>query len=103
MSGLTKKERMARKDPLSQTYAAMLGANLRRLRKERNLSQGRLGLMMGTQHPRISDIERGRVVIGFDDVAKLCRALEVDPADLIDLPSITLSDHPLPPERHARP
>ena len=101
MGGLTKKERMARKDPLVQTYAANLGANLRRLRKQQNLSQETLGLMIGTKHSRISNIEHGRVILGFPDVAKLCRALGVDPAELIDLSVITLKDHPLPEDGHA--
>lgn len=89
------------RDPLVQKYASDLGANLRRLRKSQGLSQERLGLMIGSEHPRISNIERGRVIPGFPDVVKLCRALDVDPVELVDISSFHLADYPFPPDGHA--
>lgn len=106
MESLSKKEQMKRKDPLVQKYASNLGANLRRLRKAQGLPQERLGLMIGSKHSRISNIEHGHVALSFSEVAKLCRALDVDPSELIDISSLTLADHPEQPEhpgRHARP
>lgn len=103
MGGLSKEEQMARKDPLVQHYARELGANVRRLRKEQGLSQERLGLMIGSKHPRISNIERGCVVLAFPDLVKLCRALDVDPGELIDTAALKLADHPEPQNDHARP
>ena len=54
-------------DPLVQQYAFILGENLRQLRKAQGLTQERLGLMIGTGHSRISNIERGRVVPSVPD------------------------------------
>ena len=103
MGSLSKKEQMKRKDPLVQKYAADFGANLRRLRKAQGLSQERLGLMIGSKHPRISNIERGVVVLNIPDTIKLCRALDVDPIELIDVSPLHLDDHPPTPDGHARP
>lgn len=102
MGGLSKKEQMERKDPLVQRYASELGANVRRLRKEQGLSQERLGLMVGSKHPRISNIERGRVVLSFPDMVKLCRALDIDPAELIDTTALKLADFPEQQDGHAQ-
>lgn len=102
MTGFSKKEQMERRDPLVRQYASTLGANLRRLRKEQGLTQKRLGLMIGTEHPRISNIECGRVVLDFSDVVKLCRALDADPGELIDTAALKLADYPERPDGHAK-
>lgn len=103
MGSLSKKEQMERKDPLVQRYASDFGANLRRLRKAQGLTQERLGLMIGSKHSRISNIEHGHVVLSIPDTMKLCRALDVNPAELIDVSVLKLSDYPKPSEGHARP
>ena len=92
----TGNKKTAHKDPLVQQYATDLGANLRRLRKGQGLSQERLGLMIGSWHSRISNIERGKVIVSFPDAVKLCRALGADPEELIDLSTLTLADYPEP-------
>ena len=88
----TGNKKTAHKDPLVQQDATDLGANLRRLRKGQGLSQERLGLMIGSWHSRISNIERGKVIVSFPDAVKLCRALGADPEELIDLSTLTLAD-----------
>lgn len=94
--------RTGRVDPLVQQYATDLGAKLRALRKKQGLSQERLGLMVGTKHPRISRIENGRAVPSISDLVKLCRALDVDPHELIDFTPYRLQDYPeQPPKGHA--
>lgn len=79
MGKSSEKNTPAYHDPLVQQYAFILGENLRQLRKAQGLTQERLGLMIGTGHSRISNIERGRVVPSVPDMIKLCRALEADP------------------------
>ena len=72
------------------------------LRKAQGLTQERLGLMIGTGHSRISNIERGRVVPSVPDMIKLCRALEADPVELVDTAAFKLSDFPERQQGHAR-
>lgn len=103
MASLSKKEQMERKDPLVQKYASNFGANLRHLRKAQGLTQERLGLMIGSKHSRISNIENGYVVLSVPDTMKLCRALDVDPSELIDASDLKLTDYPKSSEGHARP
>jgi transcriptional regulator with XRE-family HTH domain len=66
-------------DPLD-TFAA----NLRRLRRELDLSQERLAHMADLNVTHISKIERSEREPGIRTVAKLAKALEVSAADLFD-------------------
>lgn len=91
MADLTKKEKMERKDPLVQLYALDLGENLRIQREARGLTQEDLGLMIGTQHPRISDMERGLVDIRLSDIIKLARVFEIRPDNLVDFSKYELA------------
>lgn len=104
MAGLTKKEKMERKDPLVQLYALDLGENLRMRREARGLTQEDVGLMIGTKHPRISDIERGLVDIRLSDIIKLARIFEVRPDSLIDFSKYDPCNHPCTHlNKHIRP
>ena len=89
MGKSSEKNTPAYHDPLVQQYAFILGENLRQLRKAQGLTQERLGLMIGTGHSRISNIERGR-------------ALEADPVELVDTAAFKLSDFPERQQGHAR-
>lgn len=103
MTNLTKKERAKRKDPLAREVALTLGRNLRTQREKQNLTQERLGYMIDSSHPRISDFERGLVDARLSDIIKLARALNVDPGQLIDWEMFKLEDYPeQPPDGHAR-
>jgi transcriptional regulator with XRE-family HTH domain len=66
-------------DPLD-TFAA----NLRRLRRELELSQERLAHMADLNVTHISKIERREREPGIRTVSKLAKALEVSAADLFD-------------------
>lgn len=104
MANLTKKETMERKDPLVQLYALDLGQNLRNLRKSKGWTQQMLAETMGTEHPRISDIERGLVDARLSDIVNLARIMEVPPTELIDFSKYNPEDHPIPPSGgHAQP
>lgn len=103
MGAKSKKELMAHEDPLVQMLAQKLGENVRALRKSQNLTQERLGYMIGTKHARISDIERGLVVARLSDIVKLADAFNVRLEDIIDLSAFDPSDCQLAgPVDHAR-
>lgn len=97
MAELTKKEKMERKDPLVQLYALDLGENLRNLRKSKGWTQQMLAETMGTEHPRISDIERGLIDARLSDIVNLARIMEVSPTELLDFSKHDPADHPAPP------
>jgi transcriptional regulator with XRE-family HTH domain len=66
-------------DPLD-TFAA----NLRRLRRELDLSQEHLAHMANLNVTHIAKIERSEREPGIRTVSKLAKALEVSAADLFD-------------------
>lgn len=62
---------------------ADLGANLRRLRDERELTQEELAERSGVQAGEISRIERGQRDPRVSTVIRLAKALRVPPARLL--------------------
>ncbi|MFQ8868081.1 MAG: helix-turn-helix domain-containing protein, partial [Eggerthella lenta] len=82
---MSKNEKMARKDPLVQRLSADLGSRLLEVRTSEGLSQTTLAEMVGTKHPRISNLEGGLVDVRLSDIVKLARALDVNPGELLDL------------------
>lgn len=61
-----------------------LGANLRRLRDERELSQEELAARSGVQAGEISRLERDLRDPRISTVLKLAKALQVEPGRLLD-------------------
>jgi XRE family transcriptional regulator, regulator of sulfur utilization len=64
-------------DPLD-----VFGANLRRIRRKRGLSQERLAHEAGLNATHVAKIERSEREPGVRTVAKLARALEVSAGEL---------------------
>jgi transcriptional regulator with XRE-family HTH domain len=64
--------------------AAIFGDNLSRARRAADLSQDELARLCGVHRTEISQLERGLRLPRVDTLAKLCAALEVDPAVLIE-------------------
>lgn len=62
----------------------LLGENVRRLRKERGLSQEELAFQAGMKRSYLSDLERGTRNPTVRAVGRLAEALETLPADLLD-------------------
>ena len=60
-----------------------IGANLRRLREARLLTQAQLGETAGVHRDQVSRIERDEVEPRFSTIRKLAEALGVDPAELV--------------------
>jgi len=61
----------------------ILGANVRRLRKAKRLSQERLAELTDLDQPHISEIEAGLINLTLDNVQALAVALGVEPSDLL--------------------
>ena len=67
--------------------------NLKRIRKEHNLSQEQLAEIIGLDIPNISNIERGKRFVSSSTLEKIIDALEVSPKELFDFEYIkTKSD-----------
>ncbi len=60
-----------------------IGANLRRLRESRLLTQAELGAAAGVHRDQVSRIERDEVEPRFSTIRKLAEALGVDPTELV--------------------
>ena len=70
---------------LRQVFAA----NLRRLRHRRGLSQEDLAHEADVNRTYMSKLEKGASYPGLEIIGKLAAVLEVEPADLLSLPSKT--------------
>jgi len=65
---------MARR-PAKLTGRQILAANIRRLRKERDLSQDQLAHLAGIHRTYVGAVERSEKNISIDSIEKLARAL----------------------------
>lgn len=61
----------------------IFAANLRRERERRGLSQEHLADLAGLHRTYVGSVERGERNISIDNVERLARALEVEPASLL--------------------
>jgi transcriptional regulator with XRE-family HTH domain len=68
---------------LRQTFAL----NLRRLRHERGWTQEGLAHEAGISRSHMSEIERGKVWVGLEIIAKLAHVLEAEPAEFFRPPT----------------
>jgi len=55
-----------------------IGQAIMKMRKEQGLKQQELNEQMGMGRSWLSDIERGKQTITFNDVIKLCELMDVD-------------------------
>ena len=63
--------------------AAQFGDNLKRVRKEADLSQDELSVRASVHRTEISQLERGLRVARIDTLIKLASSLEASPAELL--------------------
>lgn len=62
-------------------------ANLRRLRHAKGISQEDLAFEAGINRSYMSKLEKGATYPGLEIIAKLATVLEVEPAELLRVPS----------------
>lgn len=65
-------------------WGRIVGANVRRLRKERKLTQEQLAMETGIDLTYLGGIERGRRNPSLSVLARLAEALAAHPRDLLD-------------------
>jgi transcriptional regulator with XRE-family HTH domain len=74
-------------DPAIQHLRRFLGQRLRALRKQRGLTQERLGELSGLSGKFIGEVERGEKSISLDSLYQVAIALDVRLRDLTDIAS----------------
>lgn len=62
----------------------LFGRNLRRLRRQKDITQEQLAEIIGVSVHLISNIERGINGPSFDTLSKLAKALDVEVSKLFD-------------------
>jgi transcriptional regulator with XRE-family HTH domain len=65
----------------------IFAANLRRLRNDKRLSQEALAHEAVVNRSYLARVETGQHYVGLEIIGKLAEALEVEPAELLKLPS----------------
>jgi transcriptional regulator with XRE-family HTH domain len=68
---------------VSFDIAARFGDNLKRVRREADLSQDELSVRASVHRTEISQLERGLRVARIDTLVKLAGSLEATPAELL--------------------
>ncbi|GBD46854.1 helix-turn-helix domain-containing protein [Methylopila sp. Yamaguchi] len=73
---------MAVENRHTKALRARLAYNIRRLRRRLGWSQDRLALEAGLNRTYLAEVESRSRNIGVDNVAKLAKALDVDPIEM---------------------
>ena len=85
--------------PCPDPFAAQIGARIRQLRQEKNISLPELSRLSGISRGHLSDIERGRVVMTIGTLGSLAGALHLPPFVVClvpkDDPEVAVIDHAL--------
>jgi transcriptional regulator with XRE-family HTH domain len=61
----------------------IVAKNIRNYRKALNLSQEAVGFRCSMPHVYISKVESGQVSVGLDNIARIAKALKVEPYELL--------------------
>lgn len=74
---------------LPKHEVATIGSRLRRLRKERNLTQAELARQIGIQQSDLSRMEKGEYRVSLDNLFKILSVFDVQVADFFRRPEPT--------------
>lgn len=66
-----------------QNYKKILGLNIKKLRKEQNLSQEKLSEYSSLHRTYIGSIERGERNVSLDNIVLIAKALKTEPYKLL--------------------
>ena len=72
---------MAQKAQTALSQVAAIGSRLRRLRKERELTQAELARQIGIQQSDLSRMEKGEYRVSLDNLFKILGVFDLDLAD----------------------
>ena len=72
---------MAQKAQIVSPQVAVIGSRLRRLRKERALTQAELARQIGIQQSDLSRMEKGEYRVSLDNLFKILSVFDLDLAD----------------------
>jgi transcriptional regulator with XRE-family HTH domain len=67
-------------------FRQVLATNLRRLRRAKGFSQESLAWEAGINRSYMAKVETGNTWVGLEIICKLAEALEVEPAELLQMP-----------------
>lgn len=74
------------------TLCSLFGKRLAVIRKIRGFSQERFAAESGLARSHVSGIERGKVNVSLSTIGAIARTLTIDPKELFDFYSTTISD-----------
>lgn len=74
---------------------AAVGNRLRKLRKERDLTQAELARQIGIQQSDLSRMEQGEYRVSLDNLFKILAVFDVELADFFGAPTQTEAQQPL--------
>ena len=72
---------MVQKAQIASSQVAAIGSRLRRLRKERELTQAELARQIGIQQSDLSRMEKGEYRVSLDNLFKILGVFDLDLAD----------------------
>ena len=81
LHGRRKTKPVAQKAQIASSEVAAIGSRLRRLRKERDLTQAELARQIGIQQSDLSRMEKGEYRVSLDNLFKILGVFDLDLAD----------------------
>ncbi len=90
---------MAQKSQIGTPEVAAIGSRLRRLRKERGLTQAELARQIGIQQSDLSRMEQGEYRVSLDNLFKILAVFDLDLADFFREKQVTAGQRSLPLSR----
>jgi transcriptional regulator with XRE-family HTH domain len=81
LHGGRKAKYVAQKSQIGTPEVAAIGSRLRRLRKERGLTQAELARQIGIQQSDLSRMEKGEYRVSLDNLFKILGVFDLDLAD----------------------
>ena len=93
---------MAQKTQIGTSEVAAIGSRLRRLRKERGLTQAELARQIGIQQSDLSRMEKGEYRVSLDNLFKILGVFDLDLADFFGDQQAAAEQERMPLSREGR-
>jgi transcriptional regulator with XRE-family HTH domain len=99
LQGGRKAKLVAQKTQIGTPEVAAIGSRLRRLRKERGLTQADLARQIGIQQSDLSRMEKGEYRVSLDNLFKILGVFDLDLADFFGEGQTTTEQQRMPLSR----